>query len=286
MKSGQAKSMRKAAAAAGQGRFWLVAALLGCAALASGCITQRRHVKDGLMADLHSHQRHEGVVECYRVGCPDLLLVEAPAEARLGGRLQIAPDGRLDLGEHGNVRVDGRATTEVAQLIAEQLGVDDDSVKVVVAEYNSQHLLLFGEVFGWQRTVPYQGQETVLDVLQRVGGITPAAAPDSVYVVRSHVSDGQRPEVFHVDLNAIVLKKDYRTNIRVQPFDQIYVGETRQARFEKSLPLWLRPVLHTVAGQSITPEAGEAFRRQGAWRRHLNGSHLPEPSPPRNAVEY
>ena len=45
----------------------------------------------------------------------------------------------------------------------------------------------------------------MLDLLQRVGGIAPGAAPQDVYVVRSHLGEG-RPEVFHVDLDAIVLR--------------------------------------------------------------------------------
>src|SRR5438093_1577377 len=83
---------------------------------------------------------------------------------------------------------------------------------------------LFAELVGRHRTIPYQGAETVLDVLQRVGGITPGAEPTEIYVVRSHIGDLQRPEVFHVDLEGIVIDRDHHTNIRVRPYDQIYVG--------------------------------------------------------------
>ena len=36
------------------------------------------------------------------------------------------------------------------------------------------------------------------------------------------------------------LKHDHRTNIRLLPFDQVYVGETRRAQIEKAIPPWLR----------------------------------------------
>ena len=61
-------------------------------------------------------------------------------------------------------------------------------------------------------------------------------------MVRTHVEDGQRPEIFHVDLPAIVDKKDERTNIRILPNDQVYVGETRVSRIEKLIPPCLRPI--------------------------------------------
>jgi len=270
--------MAKAAGSSGRRRSLPARLLMLGLALAAtcGCLNHRQHVKDNLMSDLHSHTRNEGVTNCYRVGCPDVLRLEVAGQPNFTGNFPIEPDGRIELADYGAVRVEGRPTTEIAQLVAEQLGAPQESVKVEVAEYNSEYLLLFGQVFGWQRAVPYRGQETVLDVLQRVGGITPAASPESVYVVRSHVIDGQRPEVFHVDLDAIVMKKDYRSNIRVQPYDQIYVGETRRARLEKSIPLWLMPAYRTLTGVSTpsTPPApiGEAARRLSAWRRYLNGS--------------
>jgi protein involved in polysaccharide export with SLBB domain len=123
-------------------------------------------------------------------------------------------------------------------------------VRVRVAEFNSQQLYLFGEVTGLQRAVPYRGAETVLDLLQRVGGITPGASLGDIEVVRTHVADGKAPEVFYVDLAAIVLKHDQHSNLRLEPFDQIYVGESRRSRLTCSLPPWLRPLYKTVCGMN------------------------------------
>jgi protein involved in polysaccharide export with SLBB domain len=130
------------------------------------------------------------------------------------------------------------------------VGIPPDRVQVRVSEYQSQSIYLYGEVTGLQRPVPYQGPETVLDLLQRTGGIRPGAAPGSVYVVRSHVADGRPPEVFHIDLQAILLKHDPQTNLRLQPFDQVYVGETRQSSLVKCLPHWLQPLYEKLWGMS------------------------------------
>jgi protein involved in polysaccharide export with SLBB domain len=167
----------------------------------------------------------------------ELVVADRP---ELSGRREIGADGRIDLGDYGKLRVEGRTTPEIVKLLASETGASPEAVHVKVSEFRSQHVLLFGEVIGWQRSVPYRGQETVLDILQRVGGITADAAPKDVHVVRPHVGENRRPEVFHVDLHAIVLKHDQRTNIRLMPFDQIYVGETRRAQIEKAIPPWLR----------------------------------------------
>jgi hypothetical protein len=43
-----------------------------------------------------------------------------------------------------------------------------------------------------------------------------------------------------VDLEAILMRGDGRSNVRVQPYDQVYIGETRRAGLAKSLPPWMR----------------------------------------------
>lgn len=229
--------------------------------LFGGCAASKpQHVDRSLMREKGSARRNEGVPERYPIGCPDVLEITVVGRPEYTGRRTVRPDGRIDLGELGQPRVEGRAAPEVIHLIAGLLALPPEYVDVRVAEYHSQVLYLFGEVNGLQRTVPYRGQETVLDLLQRAGGITSGAAPDDVFVVRSRILDGQRPEVFHVDLRAIVLKQDQKTNLRLQPFDQIHVGATRRARLEKCFPPWLRPLYQLVCGLSSTPKSDRVTR--------------------------
>ncbi len=117
-----------------------------------------------------------------------------------------------------------------------------------------QCIYLYGEVMGLQRAVPYQGHETVVDLLKRTGGITPEAAPSEVYVVRTHVTDIKRPEIFHVDLRAITLEHDERTNVRLEPFDQVHVGATKRAGVLKCVQPWLRPAFQKLWSWLPSPE--------------------------------
>jgi protein involved in polysaccharide export with SLBB domain len=220
---------------------WRALALL----VLAGCATERLSIEKNLMAERNSVERNAGVSEHYLVACPDVLEVRLPHRPELSGKYTVNAEGRIDLGDYGQMRVDGRTLLEIAGLLATETGGRADQIEVRVAAFRSQYLLLFGEVIGSQRSVPYEGQETVLDLLQRVGGITPGAEPADVYVVRPHLGTSQRPEVFHVDLEAIVLHHDDQTNLRLLPFDQIYVGMTRQAELERLFPPWLRPLYQT-----------------------------------------
>jgi protein involved in polysaccharide export with SLBB domain len=201
-----------------------------------------------------AYRNGAGTSETYTVVCPDVLDIDIANHPELCGPHPIGIDGRLDLEPLGHPRVEGQTVAEVAERLAEFAGVAASKVHVHVAEYRGQYIYLFGEVMGLQRAVPYQGQETVMDLLQRTGGITQGAAPAEVYVVRTHVTDGKRPEVFHVDLRSIVLKGDDRTNLRLQPFDQVHVGATRRAGLQKCVPPWLRPFYCGMCGWGAVPQ--------------------------------
>jgi len=231
-----------------------------------GCAVTKGKVEKNLMNGKNFDSGNPGVADRYVVACPDVLEIEVEGRPDLSGAFAIGPDGRIHLDEEHSPRVEGHTPPEIAQTVAEHMGEDQDQIKVRVSDYRSQHVLLFGQVIGWQRSVPYRGQETVLELLQRVGGITAGAEPGDVYVVRAHVEDGQRPEVFHVDLRAIVLERNPSSNIRLLPFDQIYVGETRKARLEKLVPPWLRPMYYSLWGTDREKQIQTTPREQGWWR--------------------
>jgi polysaccharide biosynthesis/export protein len=214
----------------------------------AGCATnpQRASIEKNLMSERQSATHQSEVIEGYRVACPDELELRVEGRSDFEPRQIVAPDGCIDLGRYGRFRVEGQTLKAIAQTVADRLGVPPESARVRVVEFDSRYLILIGEVVGRHRMISYRGEETVLDVLQRVGGITPGAEPTEVYVVRSHLGDLDRPEVFHVDLQNIVLRKNLETNIRVLPYDQIFVGETRQARIEKCLPPWLKPMYQSL----------------------------------------
>jgi len=238
-----------------------------CALLTvAGCAGNSGHLEKKLMAEKPQLLRNQD----YLVGFPDVLTIQVRGHAEMSGAAVIAPDGRIHLGQGSRLRVEGKSLSEVAAIVAGHAGLPTEAVTVKVKEYRSQPIFLIGQVVGWQRSVPYQGPETVLEVLQRVGGITPGAAVDDIYIVRAHVPDGPRPEVFHVDLKAILQKKDEKTNIRLLPYDQVYVGESSRAKLLKCLPPCLRPMFFPILGiRPIGPE-GNGIRPKAQKPAHVN----------------
>src|SRR5262245_47170378 len=218
-----------------------------------GCAAQNQHLEHALMTERAPTAHRDHMTEPYRIGCPDEIAIIVAGRSRLNGRYMVGPNGRINLGELGRLRMEGKTTAEAGVLIAERAGVPSAAVQVAVQTFRSQQVYLVGEIRGLQRSVPYQGPERVVELLQRVGGLTPGAAAADVYLIRSHLIDGGPPEVFQVDLQAILTKHDERTNIVVQPFDQITVGETRQSNFARSLPPLLLPLYQSLLGLQQRP---------------------------------
>jgi polysaccharide biosynthesis/export protein len=208
--------------------------------LLAGCSS---HLDRALLADRNPAAHQARPETDYCIHCPDAVEVTLP---HWTGEQTIDADGRMPVAG-ARVRVEGQTPAEAAQHIADRFGIDAAGVRVRVTGFNSQQLYIHGEIAGLQRAVPYRGPETVVDVLQRVGGIAPGAAPSDIQVVRSRIADGRPPEVFHVNLEAILLRSDQSTNIPLEPFDQIYVGQSRRNCVACCLPPWLRKLLGRAA---------------------------------------
>src|ERR1019366_5242591 len=132
MKTGKRWSSWKA-------RIACLLAALPMLLLAPGCAKDRANVEKNLMAQ-QSVQRHEGVLLHYRVGCPDVVEIVVPQRPEFNGKHEIAPDGRIDLGDYGKLRIEGKTSAEIAKLIAEEIGATQADVQAEVREFRSQHV--------------------------------------------------------------------------------------------------------------------------------------------------
>jgi protein involved in polysaccharide export with SLBB domain len=176
----------------------------------------------------------------YTLACPDVVEISTGPEHDVTGRLTVEPDGTIPLGTDGRLRVEGLTPGELAGQLADLLGVGRPEINVHVTEFASRQVFLCGPEAGKERSAPYYGPESVVDFIRRMGGLSQDAQPREVYVIRPNVAAGRRPQVFHVDLEAILVRNDQDSNVKLEPYDQVYVGETERAIVAKYLPQWMR----------------------------------------------
>lgn len=205
---------------------------------ASGCATCPAKVQAALARP--KPERAVEVGQDYTIGCPDRLNVRIANLQSFDATVE--PDGCVVIPGIGRLRVDGVTPGVVAAEIAHHRELATPAVQVTVTEHASKTILMFGPGAGVQRVVPYVGPENLTDMLRRTGGLAPGSAFRAVHVVRPHVASGQRPEVFTVDLAAALDKTD-SNDVRLQPSDHIYIGETSGSSLARCMPPWVRAML-------------------------------------------
>src|SRR5262245_22934646 len=100
-----------------------------------GCAKDRMVVENLRM---QSPFLDDAVVRSYRVGCPDVIEMKINTRPEFDGLYEIASDGRINMGDYGKPRIEGRTLAEVAKIIADETGVFGLSVQVRVSEFRSQ----------------------------------------------------------------------------------------------------------------------------------------------------
>lgn len=158
--------------------------------------------------------------EFYVVGAGDVIGVNVWKEPSLSGAVKVRPDGYITLPLVNEVQVVGLTTSQLRKLLEEKYKefTTDPFVTIRIEAIASTEVFLVGEVV---RTGAYQlnGNETILQVLSRVGGLGVFADRSNIKVVRR---EGDKITQYVVDYDAII-KGDLKQDILLRPGDRIIV---------------------------------------------------------------
>jgi protein involved in polysaccharide export with SLBB domain len=166
----------------------------------------------------------------------------------VSGAYTVGPEGRIQLTALGNPRIEGQTTAVLTDRVAAELGLLVAQVKCRVVEHQSRVIFVHGPIEGGDRAVLYRGPESVVSFLRCCGGLTRGADVRDIAVVRGNVARGTKPQVLPVDLEAILLRGEAESNVLLQPFDQVCIGELPRSKFGRALPHWLRPLYRGLCG--------------------------------------
>jgi polysaccharide export outer membrane protein len=158
--------------------------------------------------------------EFYQIGPGDALGVVIWKEPALSGSVKVRPDGYITLPLVNEVQVTGMTTGELRKVLEAKYKefITDPFVSIRVESITSAEVFLVGQV-----TKPgaylLSGNETLLQILTRAGGLTIFADRDEIRVVRR---EGAKVTEYVVDYDAIV-KGDLKQDILLRPGDRIIV---------------------------------------------------------------
>jgi polysaccharide export outer membrane protein len=158
--------------------------------------------------------------EFYQIGPGDTIAIVLWKEPTLSGSVRVRPDGYVTLPLVNEVQVVGLTPIQVRTLLEDKYKefIANPFVSVRVENITSAEILMLGQVTK-PGAYPLNGNETVLHLLTRAGGLTPFATRDEIKVMRR---ESNRVTEYTVDYNAILagyLKQD----ILLRPGDRIIV---------------------------------------------------------------
>lgn len=154
----------------------------------------------------------------------------------VSGEHLVSSDGTVNLGSYGRVYVVGMTVDQARQQINEKLSefLQNPNASVDVYAYNSKkyYIILQGAGLGDRvAQFPITGNETVLDALSNVEGLTGTTSED-IWVSRpgNNVFDGH--QVLPVNWGAITQLADTSTNYQLMPGDRVFVKEDHLVAFD------------------------------------------------------
>jgi len=205
------------------GKIHLVVWFLAMSMLMAGCATKPiTDINKRIMSlEMVSKKPPDAT---YIVDPPDSIQVEFVNQPELTTVQRIRQDGTVMLPHLGETKVAGMTPDQIEDKL-EKLYVkyyETPQFIVTVTAYLSKHYSIYGEVRG-QGQQPYTGYQTVSDAIGAAGGVTSRAATKRVRVIRGDPYD---PEVYKIDLRALLYEGDTRQDVSLAENDVIYVPPT------------------------------------------------------------
>jgi len=156
----------------------------------------------------------------YVIGAGDTLNINVWKEPTLSGNVKVRPDGYVTLPLINEVQVAGQTTANLRNTLEDKYKefTTDPFITIRVEAIASSEVFLVGQVTK-AGAFPLSGNETLLQLLTRAGGLGIFADRSNIRVVRR---DGSRVTEYTVDYDAII-KGDLKQDVLLRPGDRVIV---------------------------------------------------------------
>jgi polysaccharide export outer membrane protein len=172
------------------------------------------------------------------------LISTSDAQAVSGQHL-VGLDGRVNLATYGSVYVAGMNLEEAREAIELRLSekLEDPEVFVDVLAYNSKvyYIVTQGGGFGDNvARLPITGNETVLDAVATLGGISQVSSTN-LWIARPAPNGVGCEQILPVNWEDITRGASTATNYQMMPGDRLFIAENKYSRATAAVSNMLRP---------------------------------------------
>lgn len=172
-------------------------------------------------------------------------LVQAAGAQAVTGQHLVGLDGRVNLATYGSVYVAGMTLEEARDAIEQQLSLklEDPEVFVDMLAYNSKVYYIITQGGGFGDNVvrtPITGNETVLDAVATIGGISQVSSTN-LWIARPAPNGVGCEQILPVDWEDITRGASTATNYQLMPGDRLFIAENKYAHATAIVSRMVRP---------------------------------------------
>ena len=159
--------------------------------------------------------------EFYVIGYGDSVNVQVWKEPTLSGSVTVRPDGYVTLPLLNEVQIVGLTTAQLRKLLEQRYRefTTDPFVTISVGGIASAEVFLIGPGTGKNGAFPLRGNESILQLITRTGGLGIFADRSNIRVIRR---EGAKITEYTVDYDAII-KGDLKQDLLLRPGDRIII---------------------------------------------------------------
>ena len=185
------------------------------------------------------------LVDIYSKPSVWVTLMTMGAQQQIAGEHLVAPDGKVNLGTYGRVRVVGLTIDEAQAAVQMHLSqyLEHPEIALDVLGYNSKvfYVVTQGAGLGDQVVIlPARGNETVLDAIGQIQGLQ-STSSTRMWIARPGHNDCGGDQILPVDWLAVTQRGDITTNYQIMPGDRLYVSEDKLVALDTALASSSRP---------------------------------------------
>jgi polysaccharide export outer membrane protein len=187
----------------------------------------------------------------YNASQVSVSIAELAAQQQIIGEHLVAPDGKVNLGTYGRVRLVGMTIEEARAAVEAHLSqyLEDPQISLDVLGYNSKvyYVVTQGAGLGDRVIIlPAKGNETVLDAIGQVQGLD-STSSTRMWVARPGRNNCDGDQLLPVDWLAVTQRGDAATNYQLLPGDRLFVSEDKLVAFDTKLGKIIAP-FERIAG--------------------------------------
>jgi polysaccharide export outer membrane protein len=172
-------------------------------------------------------------------------LLQMGAQQQIIGEHLVAPDGKVNLGTYGRVRLVGLTIEEAQAKVQTHLSkyLESPEIALDVYGYNSKvfYVITQGAGLGDQVVIlPSRGNETVLDAIGQIQGLQ-SNSSTRMWIARPGYNNCGGDQILPIDWLAVTQRGDIKTNYQILPGDRLYVSEDKLVALDTALGKIMSP---------------------------------------------